>query len=128
VVLFDGICGLCTFSIRFVLERDHRRVFRFATIQSDFGQRVYKHFGLDPDNPDTFVVLSDDRVYTRSDAAIEIARRLGGFWRICVVAKLVPRPIRDFLYGVVARHRYEWFGRHESCLLPHESIRALFLS
>lgn len=128
VVLFDGVCGLCTFSIRFVLARDRRRVFRFATIQSDFGQRVYQHHGLDPGNPDTFVVLSDDRVYTRSDAALEIARRLGGVWRIVVVARIIPRPLRDFLYGVVARHRYEWFGRHETCLLPHESIRALFLS
>jgi predicted DCC family thiol-disulfide oxidoreductase YuxK len=128
VVLFDGVCGLCTFSIRFVLARDRKRVFRFATIQSDFGQRVYRHFGLDPDSPETFVVLSNHHVYTRSDAALEIASRLGRTWRIFLIAKLIPRPVRDLLYRVVARHRYRWFGRSETCLLPDESIRKLFLS
>jgi predicted DCC family thiol-disulfide oxidoreductase YuxK len=128
VVLYDGVCGLCTSSVRFVLENDRRRVFRFATIQSDFGQRVYRHFGLDPESPETFVVLSDQRVFIRSDAALEIVRRLGRSWRLLLIVRLIPRPIRDFVYRVVARHRYQWFGRYESCPVPDESIRKLFLS
>ena len=127
LVLFDGVCNLCAHSVRFILERERKPLFRFATVQSPAGSRLMRDLGLDPDDAQTFVLMADGRAYLRSDAAIRISRDLRGAWRWLGALKIVPRPLRDWTYDVVARNRYRWFGRAEECIVPTAEIRARFI-
>ncbi len=132
LVLYDGVCGLCNRTVRFVLRRDKRGVFRFAPLQSDLGQELLQRHGRDPRELQTiYVVLergtSAEHLLNRSAAAQEICRRLGGIWRLCAVFNVLPRSWRDALYDFVARRRYRWFGKYESCPLPRPEERERFL-
>ena len=127
ILLFDGVCNLCNAAVQWVLKRDRSNVFRFAALQSETGRTLLQRAGLSADNFDTVVLVEDDRVFTRSDAALEVARRLGGWWPALAVFKLVPRFIRDGVYNWVARHRYRWFGRREACMLPRPEWKERFL-
>lgn len=118
VLLFDGVCNLCNASVQWVLKRDRKGVFRFAALQSDAGRALLRQSGLSSENFDTVVLVAGDRVFTRSDAALEIVRRIGGAWSLLAVFKIVPRPVRNAVYDWVARHRYRWFGKTESCMIP----------
>ena len=128
LILFDGACNLCAGSVQFILRRDKHGLFKFAPIQSEVGRRVYAGVGLDPGDLQTFVLATRAGVYLRSDAALETLRLLGGWWRLPALARLVPRMIRDWVYSFIARHRYRWFGRRASCLLPTDDNRARFLT
>ncbi len=128
ILLFDGVCNLCNAAVQWVLKRDRSNVFRFAALQSETGRTLLQRAGLSADNFDTVVLVEDDRVFTRSDAALEVARRLGGWWPALAVFKLVPRFIRDGVYNWVARHRYRWFGRREACMLPRPEWKERFLA
>lgn len=125
VVLFDGVCNLCNASINFVIDRDAEAVFRFAPLQSDVGRALVS--GCEVKGEDSIVLVEDGRCYVRSDAALRIARRLDGAWRLLGVLRVVPRPLRDAAYRIIARNRYRWFGRQESCRLPTPDLRARFL-
>jgi predicted DCC family thiol-disulfide oxidoreductase YuxK len=126
-ILFDGVCNLCNASVRFVLRRDPHARFRFAALQSEAGRRLLEEHRLPADELSTVVVVADGRAYTRSDAALRIARGLGGAWPALGALRVVPRPLRDRAYGVVARNRYRWFGRREECMLPTPELRERFL-
>jgi predicted DCC family thiol-disulfide oxidoreductase YuxK len=128
IILFDGVCNLCNASVQWVLKHDHKNLFHFAALQSEYGALVLKRFGLEPGALDTVVLADETRVFTQSDAAIEVARRLGGFWALMVVFKVVPRPIRNAVYRWVSSNRYRWFGRQEKCLLPRPEWKDKFLS
>ena len=127
LVLFDGVCNLCTHSVRFILEREREPLFRFAAVQSPAGSRLMRDLGLDPEDAETFVLITDGRAYLRSDAAIRIARDLRGAWRWLGAVKIVPRPLRDWIYDLVARNRYRWFGRADECIVPPAEIQARFI-
>lgn len=127
LVIFDGVCNLCTHSVRFILQHETEPLFRFATVQSPTGSRLMRDLGLDPDDAETFVLIADGRAYLRSDAAIRIARDLRGAWRWLGAIKIVPRPLRDWVYDLVARKRYRWFGRTDECMVPTEETRARFI-
>ena len=127
VVLFDGECGLCAASVRFIIRRDPRVIFRYASLQSETGRQLCQHHGLDPQRINTVVLLRRDGVRLRSDAALAIAGQLSGAWRWLAVLRLIPRPARDWFYGVIARNRHRWFGRNASCLAPSDDTRQLFL-
>ena len=127
LVIFDGVCNLCTHSVQFILRHENDALFRFTTVQSATGTRIVRELGLNPDDVETFVVIADGRAYLRSDAAIRIARHLRGAWRWLGAVKFVPRPLRDWAYNVVARHRYRWFGRSDTCMVPTNEIRARFI-
>lgn len=127
ILLFDGVCNLCSGAVRFVIRHDPGGRFRFAALQSEAGRRLLVQHGLPADALDTFVLIDGARCFTRSDAAIELARRLGGAWRGLALLRLVPRPIRDAAYGVVVRNRYRWFGRSESCMVPTPELARRFL-
>lgn len=126
-MLFDGVCRLCTGSVAFVLRHEQGRVLRFAPMQSQAGMRLMREFGIDPAQTRTFVVIADGRAYVRSDAAIRVARFLRGPWKLLGVVRIVPRPIRDWAYDVVARNRYRWFGRYEACMVPAPELRERFI-
>ena len=114
LILYDGVCVLCSSWMRFVASRDEARIFLFTTIQSDYGRALALKHGIDPDEPQTNAVLIDGTVNLRSDSAIAALSHLPGYgWMRAF--KIVPKPMRDFVYSRIARNRYRWFGRHDSC-------------
>jgi predicted DCC family thiol-disulfide oxidoreductase YuxK len=127
IVLFDGVCNLCSRSVTFIIEHERESTLRFASVQSRAGAQLMRRHGLDPANITTFALILDNVAYTRSDAALRIARRLRGPWRLLTALRIVPRPVRDFAYDLVARNRYRWFGRRESCMVPTPQFKARFL-
>jgi len=127
IVLFDGVCNLCSGSVQFVLKRDLEGRFRFASLQSEAGRSLMLEHGLDPDALSSVVLVEDGRAYQESSAALRIARHLPGAWKLLRVFAVVPRPLRDAVYRLIARHRYRWFGKTEACWLPTPELRARFL-
>lgn len=127
LVLFDGVCNLCQGSVQFILKRDPRGRFRFASLQSDEGSRRLAEHGLPSESLTTLVLLEEGKAYLRSTAALRIARHLSGAWPLAAVFLLVPRPLRDRIYDFIARNRYRWFGKTEACLLPRPEWRERFL-
>lgn len=118
VIVFDGICVLCTANARFVLRNDRRGRFRMAAMQGETGSALMREHGIDPLDPETFIVVDGERVLRNSDAVFAIWRGLGWPWKAGAVFALVPRPLRDAAYRMVARNRYRWFGRREQCFVP----------
>ena len=127
VVLFDGVCNLCNGSVRFVIERDPRKHFQFAPLQSATATRLISGSADRLAMPDSIVLVDDGRLYVRSEAALRIARRLRFPWPLLWVFMAVPRNLRDWVYDVIARHRYRWFGKRETCMVPSTEIRDRFL-
>jgi predicted DCC family thiol-disulfide oxidoreductase YuxK len=135
LVLFDGVCNLCSALVTFVIDRDPGAVFRFASLQSAAGQAALRAHGrvTEPGEqrvqgaPDTVVLIEDGHVYERSTAALRVARRLRGPWPALYALVVVPRPLRDAVYRWIARHRYAWFGRTETCRVPTPELRSRFL-
>lgn len=132
LVLYDGVCGLCSRLLQFLLRHDRRRVFRFAPLQGPTARSLVARWGGNPDELTTFYVCADyrtprARVFTRSNAALFVARELGWPWKLLLVARIVPKVLRDVLYDVVARTRYQIFGRYDQCLLPSAESRSRFV-
>lgn len=127
IVLFDGVCNLCSGSVQFILKRDPEARFRFASLQSEVGQTIQAEHGLDSGALSSVLLLEDGRLYRESAAALRIARHLPGAWKLLAAFKIVPRPIRDGLYRLIARNRYRWFGKSETCWLPTPELRGRFL-
>jgi predicted DCC family thiol-disulfide oxidoreductase YuxK len=130
VILFDGVCNLCNGFVQFVIRHDPAGRFRFAALQSEAAHQLLAAQGLaavPPGDPESVLLLSGGQLYSHSTAVLHIARRLGGIWRLAGVGGLLPRAWRDALYRFIARHRYRWFGRQESCLIPTPALKARFL-
>jgi predicted DCC family thiol-disulfide oxidoreductase YuxK len=127
VILFDGDCGLCNGVVNFVLRHDERGCFRFAPLQSPAGQSFLRRYGLPPEGVNSMVLLENGRFFTRSTAALRLARRLGGVWSLLYCLIIVPLPVRDFVYGLVAKYRYRVFGRSASCTMPTPEHRKRFI-
>ncbi|WP_298274020.1 thiol-disulfide oxidoreductase DCC family protein [uncultured Bradyrhizobium sp.] len=126
VILYDGVCIFCSRWVRFVIARDTARRFRFTPIQSDYGTRLARTFGIDPDDPDTNAVVHDGIAWTKSDAALTVLSHLPG-WRWTRALFAVPKPLRDAVYSLVARNRYRIFGKYETCFVPDADMRARVL-
>jgi len=118
IIVFDGMCHLCSGWVRFVHRRRIDPPFRAIAMQSAEGKALLSEYGIDPDDPSTFLVLDAGRRFTESDAAIHVVAAVGGVWRLSLAARLVPKPWRDALYRLLARNRYQWFGRRATCYLP----------
>jgi len=132
LVLYDGVCGLCSRLLQFLLTHDHRAVFNFASLQSATGKATVARWGGDPEELSSFYVVADFRTaaarfFTKSDAALFVAGELGWPWKIMRAAGILPKVLRDALYDVVARTRYRVFGRYEQCLLPRPEFRSRFV-
>lgn len=129
VILFDGVCNLCNRSVQFIIDRDRKGKFRFAAIQSEAGARLLAERGhvAITGEPDSVMLIDGATLSTHSDAALRIARRLDGAWPLLGALLIVPRVIRDAAYRVIARNRYRWFGRSETCRVPTPELRARFL-
>lgn len=127
VILFDGFCSFCDAAVQFVIDQDPAAQFRFASLQSSVGARLAAEAGVDASALDTLVLVTGAESLVRSDAVLEIARRLGRPWSILAVARLLPRSLRDVAYRRVARHRHRLFGRRDACRIPTPELRARFL-
>lgn len=127
ILLFDGVCNLCNGSVQFILKRDPQARFRFASLQSEVGRSLMSEHGLDPDALSSVVVVEDGRVWQESSAALRITRHLPGLWKLLRVFLVIPRPLRDAVYRLIARNRYRWFGKSETCWLPTPDLKARFL-
>ena len=133
ILFYDGVCGLCNTLVQFLLKHDKHGRLRFASLQSDFAEKVLRRHGFDPKDLDTLHVVENyeqpnERLLQRSDAVLQAARELGGHWSvIAAIAKIVTRPLRDIAYRFVAQNRYRVFGKYETCMLPDPNQRSRFL-
>ena len=118
IVVFDGMCRLCSSLVDFITARDPRNVFTFFPMQSPRGQVLLVQHGVSIDQVDTFLLITNGGALVRSDAAIAIAAHLRRPWNLLTVLRYLPRPIRDWVYSFVARNRYRWFGKRATCKLP----------
>jgi len=118
LILFDGVCVLCSRGWRFVSKRDRRGDFRYVPIQLAEGRPLAEQLGIDPDRPDSFAFIATGQAYVKSEAALRIARELP-HWQWTWVFHFIPRLIRDAIYDFIARNRYGWFGRRDACILPN---------
>jgi predicted DCC family thiol-disulfide oxidoreductase YuxK len=126
-VLYDGVCNVCSGSVRFILPRDRDARFRFASLQSSAAERLLTACGRAPATLDSLVLLDDGRCFERSDAVLRIAGRLPFPWKLARALRVIPRPIRDAMYTFFATHRYRWFGKKDACDLPPPGWRERFL-
>ncbi len=118
VLVFDGVCLLCSRWVRFILRRDHAATYRFASMQSATGRRLLTEHGLDADDPDSLLLIEDGVAYTDSDAIVKVLTGFGGAYRAFGALRLLPQRARDPAYRWLARNRYRWFGRSDACWLP----------
>lgn len=126
--MFDGVCNLCNNSVQFVIKRDKNDVFRYAALQSDVGQQLLKQRHIDTTAVDSIILIEPGvAFYTKSDAALEIAQDLGGLWKLSAIFSWIPATLRNRIYDFVAKNRYKWFGKQESCMIPTPELRAKFL-
>lgn len=127
IILFDGECHVCSWSVGFVIKRDPQKRFRFASLQSEKGRECLRSAGLDPDRFDSVVVLEAGRAFLYSDAVFVVLRQLKGIWSLLSVFRLLPRFLRDGVYRWFAGRRYRWFGKRAACMVPTSDIMERFL-
>lgn len=127
IIIFDGICNLCNRSVQIVIKNDPAGKFMFASLQSEKGQQLLKKFSLPLNEFNSFILVKDDKVYTKSTGALKVAKQLKGGWWLLYGFIIVPKFIRDAVYNWVARNRYKWFGKREECMLPTPAIKARFI-
>jgi predicted DCC family thiol-disulfide oxidoreductase YuxK len=123
IILFDGVCNLCTGGVQFVIERDSRKQFRFASLQSPVAEKLLG----ERDQLESVVLVQGGKTYRKSTAALRIARRLDGFWPLLSVFLVIPRFLRDAMYDWIGRRRYRMFGKRDACWKPQPEFADRFL-
>ncbi|HQZ83399.1 MAG TPA: thiol-disulfide oxidoreductase DCC family protein [Pyrinomonadaceae bacterium] len=127
IVLFDGVCNFCDAAVNFVIAHDKAGIFRFAPLQSNVGRELVAKHQI-PAGIDSVILIDDGGAFVHSDAAIRIARRLGGGWSILGAFRVIPRFIRDWSYKLFAKYRYRLFGKKDACMMPTPEVRSRFLA
>jgi predicted DCC family thiol-disulfide oxidoreductase YuxK len=127
IVLFDGVCNLCNSSVQFILKRDKQKKFVFGSLQGSAGQLLLKKYNLPADNFHSFVLIEGEKVYTQSTAALRITKHLKRGWQLLFGFIIVPKFLRDAVYKWIARNRYKWFGKRDTCRVPTPEEKGRFL-
>jgi predicted DCC family thiol-disulfide oxidoreductase YuxK len=127
IILFDGVCNLCSSSVRFILKHDKKNQFLFSSLQGKTGQAYLKKFNLPADAFNSFMLVEGDHLYTRSSGALRMLKYLGNGWQLLYAFIIVPKFIRDGVYNFIAKNRYRWFGKKEECWIPTDALKAKFL-
>lgn len=127
IILFDGVCNYCNSIVNFIIRQDKRQKFVFAPLQSPSGQELLRKHNLPYTNFDTFVLIDNEKAYLRSSAALSVLGKLPWYWKWTQLFWIVPHFLRNGVYNLVARNRYKWFGKKESCMIPTPEVRARFL-
>ena len=126
VILFDGVCNFCDHSVQFIIKRDKKALYHFASIQSDAGQEILRKYHV-PADIDSIILVEGHKYFYKSSAVLRVCKNLKGGWKLLYCLLIVPKPLRDYFYSIVARNRYKWFGKKDSCMLPSPEIRKRFL-
>lgn len=127
IVLFDGVCNFCNSSVNFFIERDSKKYFKFAPLQSEIADELSLKYGIDRENVDSIILVEDDKAYTYSTAALKITKNLDGIWSLGYVFIIVPKFIRDLFYKLIAKNRYKIFGKKDVCMIPTPELKERFL-
>ena len=128
VVIFDGVCNLCNGAVSFIIKRDPEARFLFTPNQSEVADKLASRYSIQESFDETFVLIQANKCYYRSDAALEIASQLTGGWRLLRVLRVIPTGLRDWVYRMVAGHRYDWFGRRDVCMTPTDDVARRFVN
>ncbi len=128
VILFDGVCNLCNRSAQYIAKHDPDGYFRFAWLQSETGKQLLKKYGLAENEMDSFILIEDDKIFTRSTAGLKVARKLKGIIKLLYGFIIVPAFIRDSIYMLISRKRYKWFGKKEECEIPTALLKERFIN
>ena len=126
IILFDGECNFCDKSVQFIMARDKNARFSFTSLQSEIGKQLLVQYDA-PEDLDSFVLIENGRFYTQSSAALRVCQALDGAWKFLVAFLIVPKPVRNFFYTILAKNRYKWFGKKDQCMLPSKEQRKRFL-
>ena len=127
IVLFDGVCNLCSKSVQFILKRDKKNQFLFGSLQGAYGQEMLKKYELPANEFNSFMLIEGDKLYTKSSGALRMLKHLGGGWGLLYVFIIVPKFIRDGIYNWIAKNRYKWYGKMNECWLPKPEWKTRFL-
>ncbi len=127
LILFDGVCNFCNTAVQMVIEIDRHKIFKFAAIQSELGQQLYRQHGLDPIDIQTLMLVDGERVLTKSDAVLAVLSKLDGGWQYLAAFRTMPQPLRDWAYSEFARQRFVLFGRRDSCMVPTSELQERFI-
>lgn len=127
ILLFDGVCNLCNNAVQFVIKRDRNAVIKFASLQSTIGQKLLLEHQLSNTQFDSFVYIKNNKILLKSTAALHLMKDIGGIWTLLYAFIIVPTFIRNFVYDIVAKNRYKWFGQKETCIIPNEKWSKRFL-
>lgn len=134
IILFDGLCNLCNGSVNFILKRDKDKKYKFASLQSEIGKELCKQYDIDTnvlarsaDGVDSIIFIKNDKVFIKSAAVLEILKDLPIGWRVFRIGIILPKVIRDWLYDLIAKHRYRIFGKKDECPMPPENVQDRFL-
>jgi len=128
VIIFDGVCNLCSGAVQFIIKHDTKEQFQFASLQSAFGQKVLTENNLSATDLSSFILVEDGRIYTKSTGALRVAKRLNAAWPLLYGFIIVPPFLRNGIYNWVAKNRYKWFGKQESCWLPTPALKSRFIN
>ena len=128
IVLFDGVCFLCENAVQFIIKHDHKDVFRFVPLQSTLGKEIIEYLGINEITTDSIILYEPGiAYYIKSNAALEIAKNLNGFFHFGTLFRIIPEGLRNLVYHYVARNRYKWYGKKESCLISTPELKSKFL-
>lgn len=129
LILFDGVCNLCNSSVLYVIKRDKKNTFLFAPLQSKIGQTVINEFNIDTEKTDSILLYQpkERKIYQKSNAALRVAKKLSFPTNLLAVFLIIPAFIRDWFYNYVARNRYKWYGKKDSCMIPTPELKMKFL-
>ena len=127
IILFDGVCNLCNGAVTFIIKRDKKDVFKFAALQSEIGRELISKFNIDTSKVDSIILIDGEKHYEKSSAALRIAKYLSGAYPLLFGFMVVPKFIRNAVYDYIARNRYKWFGKKESCMIPTAKLKDKFL-
>lgn len=127
IILFDGVCNLCNSSVIFAIKRDRNDLFRFAALQSEVGEKLVSKYNIDTSKTDSIIIIDGEKYFEKSSAALHIAKHLSGGWPLLYAFIILPKFIRDSVYNYIAKNRYKWYGKKESCMIPTPELQAKFL-
>lgn len=127
IILFDGVCNLCNGAITFIIQRDKKDIFRYAPLQSEIGKELAAKHHIDLDKVDSIILVTEDKAYSKSTAALRIAKQLSAGWPLLAIFLILPRFLRDAVYDFIAHNRYKWFGKKEACMIPTPELKSKFL-
>ena len=128
IILFDGVCNLCNTAVQFVIRKDNSNHFLFASLQSEEGKKILAAHNWPTSVMNTFILVENGKIYDRSTAALRVARKLKGLWKFLYGFMIVPKFIRDAIYNIISKNRYQWFGKKDECMIPTPELKARFLS